>query len=65
VCMKKREEDGIEIAAKGLGDIVALMENNSDLVDEELVESIHPAVREETHAIADAILRKANSWVSL
>ncbi len=58
VYIKKREKDGIEIAAKDLADIVALTEPNIDIVDEQFIESIHPAVREEVRTIAEAVRKK-------
>lgn len=60
VYIKKREEDGIEIAAKDLADVVALTENNIDLVDEDFINAVHPAVRKEYRAIADAVRKKVN-----
>jgi hypothetical protein len=60
VYIKKREEDGIEIAAKDLADIVALLENNIDLLDDKFIESAHPAVQDEVRTIADAVRKRLN-----
>jgi hypothetical protein len=56
VFVKKRDEDGIEIAAKDLADLVALTENNTDVITGEFIELIHPAVREEYRRIAARVL---------
>lgn len=61
VYMKKRKEDGIEIAAKDLADIVALTENNIELIGKKFIDSIHPAVRKEYRGIAEAVRKKINA----
>ena len=45
VFMKKRDEDGIEMAAKDLTDIVALIENNRETIDDDFIRDLSPAVR--------------------
>ena len=47
VYLKKLSEDGIEIAAKDLADVVALIENNIEAVDEKFVERVRIEVRDE------------------
>jgi hypothetical protein len=51
VYKKKLREDGIEIAAKDLADVVALIQSNRERIDRTFVEAIHPAVREELDRI--------------
>jgi hypothetical protein len=58
VYVKKREEDGQEIAAKDLSDIVALIQNNRAKIDEASVTSnIHPKVLPELLRIYRAITK--------
>lgn len=56
VFIKKRDENGIEIAAKDLADITALTGNNAEVITEEFLGRIHPAVREEYRHIAERVL---------
>ncbi len=56
VFIKKRDEDGIEVAAKDLADIVALTENNAERITEHFIQSLHPEVREEYRRIAARLL---------
>lgn len=58
VFIKKRDEDGIEIAAKDLADITALTEKNAERLTEKFIERIHPAVREEYRRIARVVLQR-------
>lgn len=57
VFIKKREEDGIEIAAKDLADIVALTENNRETITADFIENMDPAVRGEYRNIRAHILQ--------
>lgn len=58
VYLKKREEDGIEVAAKDLADIVALIEANRDSVSIERIQSLAPAVRETLTEIVRNVNKK-------
>ncbi len=58
VYCKKREEDGIEIAAKDIADVVALTENNIERIDKAFIDSLHPAVREEYRAVFEIVRKK-------
>lgn len=55
VFIKKRDEDGIEVAAKDLADIVALIGNNRDKVNESFIQRLAPAVREDFQRIVKNI----------
>lgn len=57
VYIKKRDEDGIEIAAKDLADIVALTQNNRPVITADFIGGFHPAVREEFGSIVKNISR--------
>lgn len=58
VFMKKREEDGIEIAAKDLADVVALTQNNGQHITEKFIQNLHPAIRGEYRQIVENISGK-------
>ena len=58
VYLKKRREDGDEIAAKDLADVVALTQNNLAHITEEFIEAINPAVREVYGNIAEKVTRR-------
>ena len=47
VYLKKLGEDGIEIAAKDLADVVALMEQNLNSIDDDFIDKIRVEVRDE------------------
>lgn len=55
VYMKKRAEDGIELAAKDLADVVALAENNPASIDADFIGRLHPSVRAEYANIAGKV----------
>lgn len=58
VYVKKREEDGPEIAAKDLADIVALIQNNRGRINKaSITSSIHPRVLPELLRIYRAITK--------
>ena len=58
VFMKKRKEDGIELAAKDLADIVALTQNNRERITSVFIENMHPAVREQYRKVVENISHK-------
>jgi hypothetical protein len=52
VYLHKKKEEGIELAAKDLADVVALVQANLQAVDSRLLASLHPAIRRELQRIA-------------
>jgi hypothetical protein len=57
VFLKKRDEDGIEIAAKDLGDIVELVKNNLDSIDDTFIGKLSRPVRNEFKRIFDSVTK--------
>jgi len=51
VYRKKLREDGIEIAATDLADVVALIQSNRERIDQAFVQAVHPAVKDELDRI--------------
>jgi len=45
--MQKKNEYGIELAAKDLADIVDLVRSNREKITEQFISRFHPGVREE------------------
>ncbi len=60
VFIKKRDEDGLEIAAKDLADIVALTEKNGEKISPEFIDRMRKEVRGEYEKIAKKILKRGN-----
>jgi hypothetical protein len=56
VFIKKRDEDGLEIAAKDLADIVALTEKNAAQIGPEFLDRMQKEVRDEYKRIAEKVL---------
>jgi hypothetical protein len=57
VYLKKRAEDGMEIAAKDLGDVVELTLRNAPRIDDAFVRALAPAVRRHYRRIRRRVLR--------
>ena len=57
VYLKKLEDDGIEIAAKDLADVVALLENNLGSIDDAFIDKIRIEVRDEFIRILQKVRR--------
>lgn len=51
VYLRKKEEDGIELAAKDLADVVALLRANRGSVDERLLGALNPVLGKEVRRI--------------
>lgn len=51
VYLHKKKEDGIELAAKDLADVVALVRANRDSIGPQLLGSLNPAIRKELRRI--------------
>jgi len=47
VYLARKRDEGIEVAAKDLGDVVELLRGNSERVTASLLSELHPAVRKE------------------
>jgi hypothetical protein len=60
VYLKKRREDGEEIAAKDLADVVALTRNNLDRITAKDIEEMHPKIREQYRRIFEKLRKKEN-----
>ena len=58
VYLKKLDEDGIEIAAKDLADIVALLEANAYRIDDAFIQKIRIEVREEFTRILERVRKR-------
>jgi hypothetical protein len=56
--LQKKRDEGIEIAAKDLADVVELLENNQERLSMELLEGIHPRIRKELMRIRKIIRRR-------
>jgi hypothetical protein len=54
VYLQKKRDEGIEIAAKDLADVVELLRNNQDRLSARLFDDLHPVIRKEL----ERILRK-------
>ncbi len=57
VYLCKRRDDGIEVAAKDLADVVALIEHNDSRVSPAMTDRFHPRLRREVNRIARRIRR--------
>ncbi len=57
VYLHKRKEDGIELAAKDLADVVALVRANLEAADSRLLASLNPAIRKELQRILRRVRR--------
>ncbi len=57
VYLKKKAEDGIEIASKDLADVVALIQNNLSAITDEFIHSMHPEIRPEVKRIRGKVQR--------
>jgi hypothetical protein len=55
VYLHKKEEEGIELAAKDLADTVALVQANLHAVDSPLLASLHPVIRKQIRRIVRKI----------
>jgi len=55
VYLQKKREEGIEVAAKDLADVVSLIRANSAALGSELLNSLNPAVRKELRRIVKKI----------
>ena len=55
VFLKKKLDDGIEIAAKDLSDVVALIEKNLELVTDEFLSGMHPEIQPEVKRIRSKV----------
>jgi hypothetical protein len=51
VYLQKRKEDGIELAAKDLADVVALVRANRGSIVAQLLDALHPVIRKELRRI--------------
>jgi len=58
VFLKKKIEDGFEIAAKDMADITALMENNLQKMTRVFIQKIRPEVRDEVSNILNKVKKK-------
>jgi hypothetical protein len=58
VYLHKKKEDGIEVAAKDLADVVALLRANPASVDAALLACLHPAIRRELRRILRRLGRR-------
>jgi hypothetical protein len=51
VYLQKRRDEGIEVAAKDLADVVQLLERNRERLSANALENVHPRIRKELAAI--------------
>jgi hypothetical protein len=51
VYLAKRRDDGIEVAAKDLADVVALVKANEQSIDPSMIRNFHPRIRREVERI--------------
>jgi hypothetical protein len=58
VYLQKKREDGIEVAAKDLADVVQLLERNRERVSRQLFETMHPRIRRELAGIRRRLGRR-------
>ena len=56
--LQKKRDEGIEIAAKDLADVVQLLDNNQERLFPELLEGIHPRIRKELTRIQKKLRRR-------
>jgi hypothetical protein len=56
--LQKKRDEGIEIAAKDLADVVELLENNRNTLSPELFGSFHPRIGKELARIAKKLRRR-------
>lgn len=59
VYLKKKKEDGIEIAAKDLADVVALIENNPGKVTDGFIDKINLVIRDEVRGIYLKVMNRS------
>ena len=57
VYLKKLKEDGIEIAAKDLADVVALLEQNLSSIDDDFIDNIRHEARDKFIRILQKVRR--------
>jgi hypothetical protein len=58
VFMQKEAEDGIELAAKDLGDIVELIKHNKDKITDSFIEKLHDGVKKRFKRIFKKVIKK-------
>jgi len=56
IYLKKKEEDGIEIAAKDLADITSLLQKNKDFVNLDRIQCLAPGIQETLLSIVRNVL---------
>lgn len=55
VYLQKKRDDGIEIAAKDLADVVELLRNNRERLSAQQFETLHPVIRTELERILERL----------
>ena len=57
VYLQKKRDEGIELAAKDLGDVVELLKHNRDALTASFYSSLHPVVSKELRRISRRVLK--------